>query len=108
MSRSKTVNINHVVQVKNESSHIGYCQEFHGKEYSEKCNKEKNYIIAQMKRRIRNILKHLNHQYKQIVRVKKRVTVTKFRRCFVLEHQDYWMYKDLSEDDVKFAKEIYI
>ena len=81
---------------------------FMAKNIQKKCNKEKNYINAQMKRRIRNILKHLNHQYKQIVRVKKRVTVTKFRRCIVREHQDYWMYKDLSEDDVKFAKEIYI
>ena len=29
-SDPKNVNINHVFQVKKWSSHIGYCQEFHG------------------------------------------------------------------------------
>ena len=49
----KTVNINHVLQVKRQSAHIGNHQEFHGKEESKNnYKKDKSYIGAHRKRRI--------------------------------------------------------
>ena len=58
----KTVNINHVFQVKKESAHIGYQQEFYGEaESKHNYKKDTAYSGAQRKRRIRNIFKHLKH-----------------------------------------------
>ena len=56
----KIININHVFQVKKESAHIGYCQEFHGEAESEhNYKKGGTYINLQRKIIIRNIFKHL-------------------------------------------------
>ena len=57
---TKTVNINHVFQVRKESAHIFYNEEFHGEEEFKYNYKNYNaYSGAQQKRRIRNISKHL-------------------------------------------------
>ena len=48
---SKTVNINHIFQVKKESSQIGYHQDFHGKVESEhNYDKDNAYRNSQRKR----------------------------------------------------------
>ena len=58
----KTVKFKHVFQVKKESSHIGYHQEFHGESESKENYKKENYYRgAQKNRIIRNIFKHLKH-----------------------------------------------
>ena len=102
----KTVNINHVFQVKKESAHIGYRQEFHGKSDSEHNYKKNNeYSNAQSKRRFRKKFKHLKQIEKPKIRIENRATLAKFRRFVVPEDQDYWMYQDPSEDDVKIEKE---
>ena len=56
----KTVNINHVFQVKKDLAYIGYCQEFHGEAESEHNYKNKSaYRNAQRNIVIRNIFKRL-------------------------------------------------
>ena len=52
----KTVNINNVFQVKKESAHIGYLQDFHGEAESEHNYKDDNaYSNEQRNIIIRNI-----------------------------------------------------
>ena len=93
----KTVNINHVFQVRIKSPHTGYRQGFHGEaESKHNYKKENSYIIAQRKIRIRNIFKDLKQLEKPKIRVEKRVTLAKLCRFVVHEDQDYWMYQDLS------------
>ena len=66
----KTVNINHDSQVKKESAHIGYCQEFHGEaEPKQNYKKDNAYIGAQRNRRIRKNFKHLKQLEKPTIRV---------------------------------------
>ena len=66
----KTVNINHVFQVKKESAHIGYRQKFHGEaEYKQNYKKDNAYSGANRKIRIRNIFKHLNQLEKPKIRL---------------------------------------
>ena len=82
---TKTVNINHVFQVKKESTHIGYRRYFYREADSEQNHKKDNtYRNVQSKRRIRNIFKHLNQIEKPKIGVKKRITLAKFRRFLYL------------------------
>ena len=65
----KIVNANHVLQVKKESAHIDYSQEFHGEADSEHNYKKNNaYRNVQRKRRIRNIFKYLKQLEKPKLR----------------------------------------
>ena len=91
--------------MKKGSAHISYHQEFHGEAKSEQNYKKDNaYINAQKKRRIRNIFKHIKQIEKPKIRAEKRVMLAKFCRFVVPEHQYYWMYQDLSLDDVRLTK----
>ena len=49
---TKTVNINNVFQVKNDLSHIGYCQHLHGKAESEQDYKKENAYSNEQRKRI--------------------------------------------------------
>ena len=81
---TKTVNINHVFQVKKELAHIGYHQEFHGEAESKRnYNKDNAYSGAQRKRIIRNIFKRPKQLEKPKIRAENRVALAKFRRLFV-------------------------
>ena len=102
---TKNVNINHVLQVRKESEHVFYNEEFHGEEEFKYNYKNYNaYSGAQKKRRIRNIYKHLNQLDEPKIGVERRVILTKFR-CFVIsEDQYYWMYQDLLEEDFKLSQ----
>ena len=66
----KTVNINHVFQVKKDSAHIGYHQYFHGEaESKHNYKKDNSYRSSQRKIIIRNIFKHLKRLEKPKIRV---------------------------------------
>ena len=48
---------------------------------------------------------HLKQIEKPKFRVEKRVTLANFRRFVVPEDQDYWLYQDLSAEDIKLSKD---
>ena len=77
----KTVNINHVFRVENESAHIGYFQYFHGEAESEyNYNNDNAYINVQRDIINKKYFKHSNQLEKPKVRVENRLMISKFRR----------------------------